>query len=238
MDGLIKAFGKNITKQKKIIGGFIPTHLNLSFPINPVKLLISSDNNKDSFENEGAKIIIINGLDEEYNEINEMINLNGQFGIYSKKYFFRINNIVVVECGNLNNNQGNIFISSSNDILKNGIPDKYLYHIIGINENISCCGIYTVPKNCVFKMYHLNTTAELSFFDKIVVNIHIKPELFTSFEIIELYFNYFNTNMTYHIKGATVFGEKTDVYITAQKTSFFNNPVKFGCYYHFTMYDN
>lgn len=235
INGVIKAFGKNINKTKKIISSYTPLHLKLSFPKDETLLYIGSESNKDSYDKEGAKAVIINGLDIDYNEINEIIKLNGNKYVKTTRSFYRINNIIVIDCGNLKYNQGNIYITNSNNINKNNQPKKILYHTIGQYENLSCCGIYTVPKGYTWQMKHFNTTADLSFFDTILVNVYIKPELFSDLEIVELYFNCFNTNVEYPIQYMNSFDEKTDIYITSQKTKLFNNVVKFGCYYQYEL---
>jgi hypothetical protein len=60
---IVKIFNENIKNTNfKIVGSNIPEHLNIIFPEYSQYMIIASDNQNDSFENEGAKNIFINGL--------------------------------------------------------------------------------------------------------------------------------------------------------------------------------
>lgn len=229
--GLIKCFIKNLRREEMIVGSYIPKHLKLSFPKKPVILSISSDSKTDDILNEGAKLLIINGLDEEYNEINDIVKLRGHVQVSSNKYFYRVNNVIVIECGRLKSNQGNIYITSTNDRLKKGIPCKSLYHVVGKGENLSCCGIYTVPKGFNMQMTRFNTTTECRFCNYIISNTYIKPIDMCNLEIAEIYYNRYNGNTSYPIEYCTIVGEKTDVSLCARKKGFGN--AKYGCYFQY-----
>lgn len=234
--GLIKAFSQNVTKIKKIIGKSIPKHLDINFPIKKTILSIVSTSNKDSIENEGAFALIIDGLNEDYIEQSEIIKLNGKNPQYSKKEFMRINNVVVVECGKLRKNAGNIYITSFDDIIINGIPQKNLYHTIGKGENMSCCGIYSVPKGYSMQFTQYNITSKIGFFGTIINNNYISVPNFSEMEIVEVYCNHFQQNINYPVKYATPIGEKSDLIIKARTEGlFFFSKACFGCYFQFVL---
>lgn len=237
-NGLIKAFTKNVTKKQKVIGKYIPKHLDITFPIYNTILSISSTSKEDSIKHEGAFLIIINGLDKNYEEQNDIVKLKGQTQQLSSKEFLRINNVIVIECGKYQKNIGNIYITSNNDTLINGIPQTYLYHTIGKGENISCCGIYTVPKRYTMQFKQYNTTADISYFDRIIVNNYVDPPNFYTMDIAEIFFDKFNSNIEYPIMYATPIGETSDLKITVRKKSLFNWKTKFGCYFQFILIPN
>jgi len=231
--GLIKAFGKNLSRKSKIICPYNPKHLKLLFPIKPIFLSISSDDENDCENKEGARMILINGLSIEGNEMNEIIIMNGKKKVLSKKIFLRINNMIVLKCGKKKYNCGNIYVTSFDDELKNGIPKKKLYHMIGKKENMSSCGIYTVPKGFIFQMTRFNMTCQCKIFNSITVNVYMKIKDISNMEIVEIYVNKYNCNHNYDIEYATPVGELTDVSITAKKHGLFK--ANFGCYYQFTL---
>jgi D-mannonate dehydratase len=155
--------------------------------------------------------------------------------------------------GNKKRNQGNIYISNENEIYKNGIPTKYIYHIIGKLENISACGIYTIPRNFSLhlKFYDASTSMEKN--ENLEVISTFNTHTFAEFELAKIYFNHYNTNIAYDIKFGNPFGEKTDISFSVRKTfskkgyfkkilskinKRFSNPILFDSWLQFTLIEN
>lgn len=236
-NGLIKAFTKHVKRQKKVIGKYIPKHLDITLPLNQTLLKVVSTSAEDCIENEGAFAILLDGLDEEFTEQTEIIKLNGKTGQCSLKEFYRINNIIIIECGELKRNIGNIYVTSIDDDIINGIPQNYLYHTIGKGENMSCCGVYTVPKGYSMQFTQYNLTSKNPFFGSIINNNYISHPNFSQMEIVEVWCNHFQSNVNYPIHYATPIGEGSDLILKVRKTNFFGNS-RFGCYFQFKLVPN
>lgn len=105
------------------------------------------DKNETINKNIGAKKILIYGLNKNYEQISEIINLNGTKTVNSTKLFLRINFVKVIEVGSIRYNIGTIIISVDN-ILSEILP----------TNNESFYGIYTVPINRTCFIVSLDTS--------------------------------------------------------------------------------
>lgn len=86
----------------------------------------------------GAQILLVEGLDENFNEIFEVVFLNGINEIVLENKFIKINICVVVQSGSSNVNQGIISIYSDGDIAN-------LLSLIIIGDGVSKTSSYMVP---------------------------------------------------------------------------------------------
>jgi hypothetical protein len=122
----------------------------------------TTDDNSLTLANSSARQITIVGRNNNYDQIVENVNLNGQNGVLSTNSFWRIENVSVLSTGTLNEfNAGKIYISPYNgvdpdDNLTLGKPDQIL-DLISINRNISdSCKLTTgigeklLPSDIVF----------------------------------------------------------------------------------------
>ena len=220
---IIKIFNENIGVKNKIIASNIPTHLEIIFPKKANHIYISSDSKYDSFNNKGANTIFINGLDENYNEINDIIKLNGIIPEITKKKFLRINNMLVGFSGELNSNQGNIYAYCINNMIVKGVPSNNLYHIIGKYENISSCGIFTVPKNYNLQLKFYDASSNIEKGEYLEITPNFDTKIFSPFNLAKIYLNHYNSNVDYNIKYANIFGEKTDISLWGRKKYYKKN---------------
>lgn len=114
---------------------------NYAFLASAENLDIISDNINDTFLGSGARSVRISGLDANYEEIEEVVNLNGTTTVTTTLQFLRRNRIQVEETGASGNNIGNITISGSS---------VQGYIASGINRDRSI--IYTVPAGFTGKL--------------------------------------------------------------------------------------
>jgi hypothetical protein len=85
-----------------------------------------------------GQLVFIEGLDADYNEISEVLALNGQAGRATVNSYFRINNLTVL----VDNIQGDIALGTGLALL--GVPAN-TYGFIPQGDNMDATGVYTVP---------------------------------------------------------------------------------------------
>ena len=85
-----------------------------------------------------GQLVLVEGLDANYDEQSEVVALNGQTGTATTKSYFRINNMTVLT----DSPQGNISIGTGVAAL--GIPAN-TYGYIAAGDNMDSTGVYTVP---------------------------------------------------------------------------------------------
>lgn len=99
----------------------------------------SSDDDDDDNDGSGAGQIIIYGLDGNYNEISENLNLNGTSTVTTVNQYLRVNKVIVID-----NGQDGVIATGDIDI-KNQSND--LVTKINAGDSESLIGLYTVPNN-------------------------------------------------------------------------------------------
>lgn len=118
-------------------GGGIYVH-----PATAVVMKVSSASTSDTAAGTGARTIVIDGLDADFNEISETVTLNGQTQVSTVKSYLRINYAYVASAGSGNGAAGNIYIGVGAATL--GVPVT-TYQIIKFDYNTSVTGHYTIP---------------------------------------------------------------------------------------------
>lgn len=121
--------------------GGLYTYLTSPFPV-----FVSSDDADDNPTGNGAQTVTIQGLDENYNQIETTQPVNNQVGTTN---FLRINRAFVASAGSTGTNEGNVRISTGAggtgtvlaDIGTIGTGTTY-----GLGQTM--LGLYTVPAHC------------------------------------------------------------------------------------------
>lgn len=103
---------------------------------------VSSSSTDDAAAGTGARTIVIQGLDANYNEISETLTLNGQNTVVTTKSYLHINYAYVATAGSGNQNAGIIYIGSGVNTL--GVP-AVAYGAIYTGLNAATSAVYTVP---------------------------------------------------------------------------------------------
>lgn len=108
-------------------------------------LEVVSSSASDTSDGVGARTLILNGLDINYNEISALITMNGITPVAIPTQFFRINSCSIVTAGASEVNVGTITIRDS------GAGTTRAVMPIGIGNLRQC--IYTVPAGYKFMIY-------------------------------------------------------------------------------------
>lgn len=99
--------------------------------------IVSSSVNDVNTTGTGAWIVLITGLDADYNEITETVALNGTNTVQTVNAYRYINRVAVAFSGSTNYNEGNISFNQTTS------GDSLAY--IPVEESITQQAVYTVP---------------------------------------------------------------------------------------------
>ena len=114
----------------------------LAFPSAALQMSVSSANANDTAAGTGARTVYIEGLDSSYNEISEVVTLNGQTAVTTAKSYIHINEAYVLTAGSGNSAAGSIYIGTG--VVTAGVPAT-VYDIIAYDYNKRITGSYTIP---------------------------------------------------------------------------------------------
>ena len=130
-----------------------------------VTMFVSSTSADDNGTGTGARTILIQGLDEDYNEIEETITLNGQTQVATQLSYLRIYRSFVTLAGSDEGTNGVIYIGSSG--ATGGVPNTTVYASVSIGNQTQIAA-YTVPAGYTLYIDEINFTAAVSQAQKLV----------------------------------------------------------------------
>lgn len=105
-------------------------------------LKISSSDANDTSAGTGARTVVIEGLDGNYNIVSETVTLNGQTAVNTTNSYLYVNGFYVTSVGSGGANAGNI--NAGTGVVTAGVP-AVLYDIIATGYNNRATGHYCVP---------------------------------------------------------------------------------------------
>ena len=122
--------------------GVWPLHSMILFPDSALQMKVSSTSTSDTSAGTGARTVLIQGLDANYDEISEVVTLNGQTAVLTTQSFLHINYAMVATAGSGLTAAGDIYIGTGT--VTAGVPAT-VYNIIKYNYNNTTTGSYTIP---------------------------------------------------------------------------------------------
>jgi len=114
----------------------------ISFPAAALQMTVSSTSADDTSAGTGARTIVVQGLDANYNEVTETVTMNGQTAVTMTAALLRVNYAYVATAGSGNSAAGDIYIGTGT--VTAGVPAT-TYDIIKFDYNNTTTGSYTVP---------------------------------------------------------------------------------------------
>jgi len=114
----------------------------ITFPASALQMKVSSTSANDTAAGTGARTVIVQGLDADYNEVTEIVTLNGQTAVTMTASLLRINYAYVATAGSSNSAAGTIYIGTG--VVTAGVP-AIVYDIIKLDYNTTTTGSYTIP---------------------------------------------------------------------------------------------
>jgi len=178
------------------------------FPDNAEVLDVSSDNILDDFGNTGATAILLTGLDENYDVINEVVIMDGTNVKTTTKEFLRMNRAIVATAGSTKTNQGNITI-------QNQTGDVLAY--IDAGSSWARQSVYTVAQGKRVVFLGTNYSACCSQLADVNFEISVSVPTGVTYKSIEL--SIATEVSTYEVKEhfiKPVFSQRTDLQIMAE----------------------
>jgi hypothetical protein len=186
IDNIINAKGGLIDWQPTIKSGTGSNDIgtenhDLTFLLAADPVQISSSSANDTAAGTGARTVKVDGLDQEYNPISEVVTMNGQTAVALVQDFRRINSLEVVTAGSGNVNAGAIYISPSGATLSSGQPSATADRLAVINASKGksqmahftiraghvalITGLNMEPSNAISLLYRLGNGAWKSLFE-------------------------------------------------------------------------
>ena len=114
----------------------------ITFPAAAIQMTVSSSSANDTSAGTGARTIVVQGLDANYNEVTEIVTMNGQTAVTMIASLLRVNYAYVATAGSGNSAAGNIYIGTGT--VTSGVPAT-VYDIIKLDYNNTTTGSYTIP---------------------------------------------------------------------------------------------
>ena len=186
-----------------------------------VTMFVSSTSVNDTSGGSGANTILIQGLDENYVEIEETITLNGQTQVTTQLSYLRVYRAFVTLAGSSGTSGGIIYIGSSG--ATGGVPNGTVYANLSIGNQTQIAA-YTVPAGHTLYLDEINITAALNLANK-RVNASFHTRDFGSNVFRTRFINVLQSSQLKQLfKYPQDFAEKTDVEIRVS-TNTTNNPI-------------
>lgn len=120
------------------------------YPTTAIHMKVSSTSANDAAAGSGARTIVVSGLDADYNEINEIVTLDGQTPVLTTGLFIRVFRSYVLTAGSSNTAEGTIYIGDG--VVTAGVPAT-VYAEISLGENQTLMALWTVPANYTLYVY-------------------------------------------------------------------------------------
>lgn len=117
----------------------------VNYPASAAAMNVTSLNANDTSAGTGARTIVIQGLDENWEEAEETVTLNGQTIVTTTTTFIRINRIYVATSGSGDVNAGEIHVFTGTATA--GLPDdeSLTYGTISADHGQTLQALYTIP---------------------------------------------------------------------------------------------
>jgi hypothetical protein len=124
-----------------------------AYPSAATVMKVSSSSANDTAAGTGARTIFVQGLDGDYNEVEEIVTLNGQTAVNTTTSFLRVNRAYVLTAGSGGTAAGNIYVGVGT--VTSGVPAT-IYAQITLGENQTLMGLWTVPAGYTGYFDHFN----------------------------------------------------------------------------------
>ena len=152
-------------------------------------LKVSSSSTDDTSAGTGARTVQLYGLDADYNEINELVTLNGQTAVNTTQSFLRINRMIVRSAGSGGGNAGVVYAGTGT--VTTGVPANVYASVNGVTgSNQSLMALWTVPAGytAYILQYDVSngTTSNTPAVCKLILAVRPYGEVFQSKDVKSL----------------------------------------------------
>ena len=180
---------------------------------------VVSDSANDTSDGTGARTIKITGLDGNYDEIEEIVTMNGLSSVTTTKSFIIIHRAIPNTAGSTETNVGTITITDTT-----GGTTQALIHD---TQHSTIQGFSMVPRgyHAVLVRWEINAGKG----DDFKSHIMVKPFGGAFYELKSVYI--FENNISYDFNGVIVLPEKTTIKIEGKKMTAGSRPINGGYTY-------
>jgi len=126
-----------------------------------------STSNSDRIGSTGINSILVNGVDNDFNVVSEIINLNGTTGVHSVNSYLVVNSTVILSVGGV----GNINCTAIGNISANGVNNNFFKIVAGNSNGFVSRLAVPVGHSFLFTGFSFNCLGT----DSADVKIKIKP---------------------------------------------------------------
>jgi len=132
-------------------------------------LTVSSSSTADTSAGTGARTVQLYGLDTGYNEIDEIVTLNGQTAVNTTNSFLRINRMIVRSAGTGEQNAGVVYAGTGT--VTSGVPANK-YATVAVGDGQTLMALWTVPAGYTAYLYQTDISAACTTSNKLL-NVRI-----------------------------------------------------------------
>jgi len=166
-----------------------------------VAMSIVSDDANDDIAGTGARTVIVQGLDTNFLEVEEEVELDGLTPVITTQTFIRVFRARVLTAGSGGVQAGDITISNGGT--------TYAQMLNGHGQTLMC--IYTVPKDHTAFIMYGKATSEKG--KNVAVKFYVRP--FGGVFNIGHYLHLYEGNYDYPFRAIPVVSEKSDIDVRA-----------------------
>ena len=112
------------------------------YPAAATAMKVSSSSANDDASGTGARTVVVSGLDQNYNEASETVELDGQTEVLTTTTFIRVFRAYVATAGSGGTAAGTIYVGTGT--VTAGVPAT-VYAEIALGENQTTMALWTVP---------------------------------------------------------------------------------------------
>jgi hypothetical protein len=113
-----------------------------AYPSSAIAMKVSSSSVDDDASGTGAQTVVVSGLDQNYNEVSETVELDGQTEVLTTITFIRVFRAFVVTAGSGGTAAGTIYVGTG--VVTAGVPAT-IYAAIPLGANQTQMALWTVP---------------------------------------------------------------------------------------------
>lgn len=121
-----------------------------AYPAAASVMKVSSSSTDDAAAGTGARTVVVSGLDANYNEISETVELNGQTEVTTTSSFLRVFRAYVATAGSGGTAAGTIYVGTGTVTL--GVPAN-VFAVITLGANQTQMALWTVPAGYTLYIY-------------------------------------------------------------------------------------
>ena len=135
--------------------------LNISFPTNDgILISVASTSANDTAGGTGLTLLLLIGLDVNFDIQLEPIAMNGLTKVTSTLLFSRINLIQSIGVGSLGFNEGDIYVSDTNEVFVSGLPTLKVFRTMAATFNFAGPGTFTIARGHTALAIHTKVSTD------------------------------------------------------------------------------